>query len=112
MDREVKKTKKLLSSNKGFTLVEVIAVLVILGILAAVAIPKFFDMQDTARYKTLVAAVGELNGQIALSFAQNSLENGPKGGCKGFDASLGTDFTITGGVGTTPAGFPCGASGR
>ena len=35
-----------LGNKAGFTLIEVIAVLVILGILAAVEVPKFFDMQE------------------------------------------------------------------
>ena len=36
------------NNQKGFTLVEIIAVLVILGILAAVAVPKFLDLSDSA----------------------------------------------------------------
>ena len=38
--------KNLVKNEEGFTLVEIIAVLVILGILAAVAIPKYFDLQS------------------------------------------------------------------
>jgi len=81
-------------NEKGFTLVEVIAVLVILGILAAVAVPKFFDMQDTARTKAIEGALGELNGQVALSFAQNALTGGAAGGYDGFTGYLGEDFNI------------------
>ncbi len=40
--------KKVLRNQKGFTLVEIIAVLILLGILAAVAVPKFIDLTDVA----------------------------------------------------------------
>ena len=72
----------------------------IFGILAAVAVPKFFDMQDTARTKALEGALGELNGQVALAFAQNALNGGTAGEYQGFTGFLGPDFDVEIPVGT------------
>ncbi|MFC1877213.1 competence type IV pilus major pilin ComGC [Thermodesulfobacteriota bacterium] len=103
-------TRNKLKQEEGFTLVEVIAVLVILGILAAVAIPKFFDMQDTARQKAMQGAVSELNGQVALAFAQNALNGGATGGYAGYTGYIGPDFEVQHGGTPTAEGTPTAPS--
>ena len=64
-----KKTK----SPNGFTLIEVIAVLVLLGILAAVAIPRFVDLGITARERALDAAIAELNSRESLEWGRSQI---------------------------------------
>lgn len=60
------------NNNKGFTLIELIMVIVILGILAAVAVPKFFDMTTQAHTKNKAAVIGSIKSGLQL-YAANQL---------------------------------------
>lgn len=62
--------------EQGFTLIEIIAVLVILGILAAVAVPKFLNMQDEAKKKSAEQAVAAAQSQIAMYYSTFLLKSG------------------------------------
>lgn len=59
------------SMKKGFTLIELIMIIVILGVLATVAVPKYFDLQADAKTAAEKGVVGGVRAGILTYFAQN-----------------------------------------
>jgi MSHA pilin protein MshA len=57
-------------SQKGFTLIELVIVIVILGLLAALAIPKYIALQQQARIAAVNGMAGGLRGAVALARGQ------------------------------------------
>jgi prepilin-type N-terminal cleavage/methylation domain-containing protein len=106
----------LLTKKKGFTLVEIIAVLLILSILAVLAVPKYFSMAEEARTRSAQGAIAEISSRLASSQAKYMLNNSGVApaspelftyatGASGYGsaanlANVGSDFNVTVATGT------------
>ncbi len=58
-----------MNNQKGFTLIELVMVIVILGLLSAVAVPKFVDLSDKAEDAAIKGVAGGLSSATTINFA-------------------------------------------
>ena len=65
-----------LADSRGFTLIELVIIIVILGILAAVAIPRYQDMGDEAREAQCRAMLGSLRSGVTIFYANQAVTTG------------------------------------
>jgi prepilin-type N-terminal cleavage/methylation domain-containing protein len=92
---------RFIPGEKGFTLIEIIAVLVILSVLAAVSIPRYMSIDESARQRAIDAGIAELNGRETLTWSNMKITT------TGYiddaalslqmNTSLGNDYTWDGG---------------
>lgn len=88
------------SQPKGFTLIELVTVIVILGILSAVALPVYLDYRQDAKVAACKGVLGAVRAAIANYYAHSATDSG--GGTLKYPAL--TDLTTTGVVMTDVVG--------
>jgi MSHA pilin protein MshA len=65
--------------HRAFTLIELIAVIVILAVLSAVALPKYFDYSSEAKNAADEGSIGGINTALNLAYIDHRMNNAPAG---------------------------------
>ena len=92
-------------NNGGFTLIELIVVIVILGILAVTAAPKFIDLQSDARLATLNGMKAAINSAVSLTYGKSLVKGVEKN-------ATGSKVSINGEEVDVCYGYPCAEAAK
>jgi MSHA pilin protein MshA len=106
-----------MKKQSGFTLIELVMVIVILGVLAVTAMPKFLDLKTDAQRAALNGVAGSLASSAAINYAAFKAGNASAAtvdNCNDvlglLQVSPGTNYTVTAAILTADTTGTCSVS--
>jgi prepilin-type N-terminal cleavage/methylation domain-containing protein len=102
LKRRLSPKKYWLNTQHGFTLLELVFVMILMGILSSMAVAKYSSLQYQSSDITIKWAVNHLNEEVREIFEKNKMADDSTGPYQGYTGDLGPDIIITGQAPDTP----------
>ncbi len=89
-----------MKNQSGFTLIELVIVIVLLGVLSAIAVPRFVNLEDDAQAAALNASAAAITSAMNINYAGCAVNNHtPSADCRAVATCGDAGSVLTGGFG-------------